>query len=260
MNKRHNLKYTYEIVKIAVEQALCYADVIRNLGAVPQAGNFENIKNRIKEYNLDTAHFLTPGEITKLRLKEKKRNYFEQKPLDEILVISLTRYDHRKLKKRLYAENLKKEECELCGQGPVWKGKPMTLRLDHINGENTDYRIDNLRILCPNCDSTQETFCSGNRKNRKTDEIKTGVLKSCLNCGDQFKSYNKKNIYCNSTCRKKRNNKINKNYTTPIRKRKVERPPLEQLKSEIKELGYRGTGRKYGVSDNAVRKWTKIKE
>ena len=42
--------------------------------------------------------------------------------------------------------------------------------------------------------------------------------------------------------------------------RKVARPPLDKLKQEIKKLGYTGTGRKYGVSDNAVRKWLKVYE
>ena len=39
--------------------------------------------------------------------------------------------------------------------------------------------------------------------------------------------------------------------------RKVERPSLEQLKIDIENLGYSGTGRKYGVSDNSIRKWIK---
>ncbi|HWE08150.1 MAG TPA: hypothetical protein VG325_02275, partial [Solirubrobacteraceae bacterium] len=40
-------------------------------------------------------------------------------------------------------------------------------------------------------------------------------------------------------------------------RRKVERPPYEQLLREIEELGYSGVGRTYGVSDNAVRKWVR---
>ncbi len=43
------------------------------------------------------------------------------------------------------------------------------------------------------------------------------------------------------------------------KKRRVERPPLDELIKEVEEFGYCATGRKYGVSDNAIRKWMKMK-
>jgi very-short-patch-repair endonuclease/transposase-like protein len=56
----------------------------------------------------------------------------------------------------------------------------------------------------------------------------------------------------------KNTKKINKIKRICIKNRKVQnRPPIEQLKNEVKELGYCGTGRKYGVSDNTIRKWLK---
>jgi hypothetical protein len=42
-----------------------------------------------------------------------------------------------------------------------------------------------------------------------------------------------------------------------LKQRKVKRPSQEQLIKDIKELGYKGTGRKYNVSDNSIRKWEK---
>ena len=69
------------------------------------------------------------------------------------------------LKKRLYIEGLKKRECELCGQGEEWKGKKMSLILDHINGVHDDNRLINLRIVCPNCNATLETH-AGKNKNK----------------------------------------------------------------------------------------------
>ena len=52
-----------------------------------------------------------------------------------------------------------KEECVLCGQNNIWNGKKLVLQLDHKNGNNKDNRIENLRILCPNCHTQTETYC-----------------------------------------------------------------------------------------------------
>ncbi|MGB2240169.1 MAG: HNH endonuclease [Pseudomonadales bacterium] len=53
--------------------------------------------------------------------------------------------------------------CSSCGIGDEWNGKPITLQLDHINGVNNDHRLDNLRMLCPNCHSQTDTWCGRNK-------------------------------------------------------------------------------------------------
>ena len=132
------------------------------------------------------------------------------------------------LKRKLYNANLKERKCELCGQGEEWCGKHMSLILDHINGIHNDNRLENLRIVCPNCNATLETHCKGAKgigSHQKKVEYKELVKKNYKEAG--------------------------------LRQRKVERPELYVILREIEELGYRGTGRKYGVSDNAIRKWVK---
>ena len=110
----------------------------------------------------------------------------------------------------------------------------MSLIIDHINGINNDNRIENLRIVCPNCNATLDTHCRGNNTLKRINEKKE----------NKHINYNNDN---------KTDDQINKN----IKSRKIERPPLEQLLIEVNELGYRGTGKKYGVSDNSIRKWIK---
>jgi hypothetical protein len=75
------------------------------------------------------------------------------------ILIENSSYSRASLKDRLYKEGLKKRECELCGQGEEWVGKKMSLILDHINGVNNDNRIENIRIVCPNCNATLDTHC-----------------------------------------------------------------------------------------------------
>jgi 5-methylcytosine-specific restriction endonuclease McrA len=65
------------------------------------------------------------------------------------------------IKKRLIASGVLKNECAICGISE-WQGSPLSLQIDHINGKKLDYRIQNLRILCPNCHSQTETFAGRN--------------------------------------------------------------------------------------------------
>lgn len=104
----------------------------------------------------------------------------------------------------------------------------MSLILDHINGIHNDNRIENLQIVCPNCNATLSTHCRGNRE--------------------------KKKFYCKCGNEKSKSGKVCKECSDKSQ-RKVERPSYEQLIKEIKETNYSAVGRKYGVSDNAIRKW-----
>lgn len=86
-----------------------------------------------------------------------------QIPLQEILIEGSS-YNRGNLKKRLIDANLLSLSCSGCGGAPSWQGKPLTLVLDHINGVHNDHRIENLRLLCPNCNSQTATFAGRNRK------------------------------------------------------------------------------------------------
>jgi hypothetical protein len=171
----------------------------------------------------------------------------EKRPLEEILVVNSS-YCRTNLKQRLYEEGLKDRRCELCGQGEVWRGRTLSLILDHINGVADDNRLENLRILCPNCGATLETHCG--RKNLVEVEPKP-----CALCGAAFHPAYASQRYCSRACGT-RAAKRGSHRPRPAT-RKVERPPYDQLRGEIEEMGYLAVGRKYGVSDNAIRKWVR---
>jgi hypothetical protein len=93
------------------------------------------------------------------------RAYQQQEiPLEQIMVAGSEYTNNRiRLKARILAAGLLTNECAICGLGPEWQGKPLTLQLDHINGKNNDHRIENLRILCPNCHTQTDTYAGKSR-------------------------------------------------------------------------------------------------
>ena len=84
-------------------------------------------------------------------------------PIEDILAGKHPQYKTSSLKKRLVAEGFKENKCESCGIGNEWNGLPLTLQLDHINGNSLDHSLENLRILCPNCHTQTETHSGKNR-------------------------------------------------------------------------------------------------
>lgn len=67
------------------------------------------------------------------------------------------------LKSRLIKAGYKKNECEECNI-KEWNNKPLVCHLDHINGISNDHRLENLKMLCPNCHSQTPTYCGRNIK------------------------------------------------------------------------------------------------
>lgn len=230
--------YEKEFFKGVVSKSCSYTDLVRNLGLRPYCGNRITSKKYIELYKLDISHF-TFG-------REKKNNFKSKISLKEILVENSLFSNTTILKNKLFKSGVKKRKCESCGQGEVWNGKKMALHLDHINGVNNDNRIENLRILCPNCHSTTKTYGGKNaRKNKKGTAFQKfsyeeDLKRNTCKCGSKKYKRSKFCLKCSHESQ-----------------RKVKRPDLKLLKKEVEEFGYSATGRKYGVSDSAIRKWIK---
>lgn len=143
-----------------VETSRSYRQVIIALGLIPKGGNYSTVKRNIRKLGIDISHFLHMGWR-----KGAKTSTVKPTPLSQILIENPSwGGTNHSLKNRLIREGIKERKCEICGI-ISWLDLPISHHMDHINGNREDYRLENLRILCPNCHSQTETY-AGRNKNK----------------------------------------------------------------------------------------------
>lgn len=226
MNK--NTKYTRDILEEAAVNSLSIAGVLRFLDIKPGGGWHTYISRRLKELNIDTSHFTGQAH-------NKGGHSSTMKKPEEVLVLrhSGKRTDRAQLKRSLILLGVD-EMCSICGILDEYHGRELTLEIDHINGNWLDNRRENLRFLCPNCHS-QETL-EFIRKSKKAKKIFR-----CADCDVEIKPYSTRCVQCSNRAR--------------VRLTKIHWPSKADVRNMVDSLGYLETGRRLGVSDNAVRKY-----
>lgn len=235
--------YSERQLREAIAESLCWSDVLRRLGRRTAGGNHRTVQRYAALWKIRTDHFDKD-------IGRKRAGHFRTVPLEEVLV-ERSSFSRGRLKKRLYAEGLKQPRCELCGQDEHWHGRRMSLILDHINGVHDDHRLENLQVVCPDCAATLDTHCNRNAVLR--------TPRTCLECEQDFIPKYAQHRYCSITCSGRSPLRSRAGVPRPS-SRKVERPPYAQLLRELEESNWSAVGRKYGVSDNAVRKWVRSYE
>lgn len=218
------MKYDWSKEKIeeAVKSSDSYSETLRKLGIPTQGSNSKTLKDKIQEYDIDISHFTFEKQY-----KEGLCN-FKYVPSSEYLGTDKIISSY-KLKEKLIKEGIKENKCEICGI-TEWMGKPIVCQLHHINGDNSDNRLENLQMLCPNCHSQTENYC-GNSNNKQHYY--------CEDCGVEI---TRGATYC-VKCLAKHH-------------RKVDRPSKEELIELYKDKkSLSAIGRIFGVSDKSVSKW-----
>lgn len=116
------------------------------------------IKKFIIDNSIDTSHFI-----------RRKREKIENK-----LIKGDKHIESKAIKKYIIENKIVEHKCSVCNIEPIWNGKPLTLQLDHINGDHYDNRLENLRLICANCHTQTDTFTGRN--------LRQYTVKNCLTC------------------------------------------------------------------------------
>lgn len=218
-------KYDWQEDKLPeiVKNCVNLTEVLNYLEIPRQGNNSVTLKGILDRNGIDYSHFTG-----------RAREY--AKPLEKSVEYYLTNETNVKpfvLKKKLLEAGLKENRCECCGITD-WNGKPLVMQLHHVDGNTKNNKIENLQILCPNCHSQTENYCGAANKSEQN---------YCPDCG---KPITKAAKYC-SMCAHKHT--VRNSHVIPSPK---------QLAYDFLELkSFLQVGKKYGISDNAVRKWCK---
>lgn len=155
-------KYTLSDLKQSVANSTSISECLTLLGVCPYGGNYDTFRKAVKFFDIDTSHFT--GQFGSAY---KRKSKTVEKRLQELSTLLVENSDYKsfKLKLRLLKENIFKHECSNCGL-TTWLNLPIPLELDHINGVSTDNRLENLRLLCPNCHALTPTYRGKNKKKK----------------------------------------------------------------------------------------------
>lgn len=152
------MKHTKESLTKLVQTSQSISEILRKLGLNPQGGSHRHIKNKIKFFDVDTSHWLSPRKRSSGAIHKGGR---ERVTHDKTLVLREDGQRERSTRlRRALLEAGMAYTCRECGLNPKWNNKELRLEVDHIDGNWKDNRIENLRFLCPNCHSQQITSTS----------------------------------------------------------------------------------------------------
>ena len=220
-----------EKVKEAVKGSKTLSEILTKLGINLNSGNYQTLKAQALRYGIELPKY-NPSECTRNAIRKNKLS------LEDLFSNRGFKTSSDAIKKEMILHFGIKNECLECGQGPVWNGKPLTLELDHIDGNSFNNEITNLRILCGHCHSQTLNF-----RGRGKD----GKIYSYCSCGKRISKNSLDCVKC-SFEKKKEANRNNPRYVS-----------LDLVYAQfLEKKTFVALGNHYNVSDNAVRKYIKL--
>lgn len=255
--------FTEDQIKEAAKNSKSVAEMCRQLGLIPAGGNYASMKRRIARYDIDISHFTGQGW---------RKDDFSDTPNTKI-----------GFKKKLIRE--RGHQCERC-KNSTWFELPITLELEHIDGDNSNNVEENLLLLCPNCHSQTKTWRRPKKafipKNKNPKTIcplcggnKKASSKICRDCAD-----GKKKETFASEMKERRDAKRENNPKSlvinlcvcgevissqasqctkcaHVKQQRIEWPTVDDLVTRLRDNkeSYTSVAKSLGVSDNSVRKY-----
>lgn len=217
--------YTKEQLEDLVNNNKTYSDILTKMGYIRKGTSAaERLRTRLKLLNIDYSHL--DNNFIKYKTSGIAREDNEVF-CENSIVVQSTVVSH-------YSNKVPRTKCSICGQTDKWNGKKLVLILDHINGIYNDNRIENLRWVCPNCNSQLKTTGGGN-KQRKCVDCSKIISKNLIRCEE-----------CNEKWLKKINYNID--YYNGI-------PEKTKLKELVRKYKYSEIYKLYGIGYHRLYNW-----
>jgi hypothetical protein len=242
-------------LKQAIENSTCSREVLHYLGLSTSGAAYRGLQKWVDIHGLTLPEYY-PSVRRSLSLEDLLQRGTQVKSSQLLL--------------KLVNAGLKENKCELCPQGPVWNGKPLTLHLDHIDGDHSNNLLENLRILCPHCHQQTPTFGAKNMKSKpkrkyfcECGQERTKDAIYCFDCSPRNPK-NKKEKQLKTKTSKATNSASSRaasvrkagpqSSMARIQPTKINWPPTEEILALLNNASFVEVGRMLGVSDNSIRK------
>ena len=152
--------YTKEWLSDLCKDSYSYAEVLKKAGRKQGGGTQATLRKKIEEWNIDISHFT--GQDWHSSPNQTKQVSREKYTLEEVFIQN-SPVTQKVLRGYVERHNVIKYKCQKCNCDGHWQDGIISLEIDHINGDNKDNRIENLRYLCPNCHALTETYRGKNK-------------------------------------------------------------------------------------------------
>ena len=154
-------QYDKEWLNELCKSSYSYAEVLRKAGRKQGGGSQATLRKKIEEFGIDISHFT--GQRWQDSPNQQDNHPSKELYTLEQVFVQNSPVTQKVLRGYIERHKLLEYKCQTCGCDGHWQNGIIALEIDHINGENTDNRIENLRDLCPNCHALTETYRGRNK-------------------------------------------------------------------------------------------------